>query len=129
MHSPIWPARPKRRGPLIAIANSSRVTTSSNIDRLRTEFQSGLDGVQSERDLQKLHDRYFGRKRGAVATLLKSVASAPPSQRRALGIAIALTGGGAPEHWSAPLRPVDLFDIKGLVERTCEALGATPIFE
>jgi len=46
-----------------------------------------------------------------------------------LGIAIAITGGGAPEHWSAPLRPVDLFDIKGLVERTCEALGATPLFE
>jgi phenylalanyl-tRNA synthetase beta chain len=46
-----------------------------------------------------------------------------------LGIAIAITGGGAPEHWSAPARPVDLFDIKGLVERTCEALGAIPLFE
>lgn len=46
-----------------------------------------------------------------------------------LGIAIALTGGGAPEHWSSPERPVDLFDIKGLVERTCEALGAIPLFE
>ena len=38
MHSPIWPSKPKRRGPLNAIANSSRVTTSSDIDRLRTEF-------------------------------------------------------------------------------------------
>ena len=85
MHSPIWPARPKRRGSPNAIANSSRVTTSSDIDRLRTEFQSELDGVQGERDLQKLHDRYLGRKRGAVAALLKSVASAPPDQRRTLG--------------------------------------------
>ena len=45
------------------------------------------------------------------------------------GIAIAVTGSAAPEHWSAPGRPVDLFDIKGLVERTCEALGVTPQFE
>ena len=44
-------------------------------------------------------------------------------------LAIAVTGGGAPEHWSAPGRPVDLFDIKGLVERLCEALGVTPLFE
>ncbi len=45
------------------------------------------------------------------------------------GIAIAVTGDGTPEHWSAPNRVVDLFDIKGLVERTCEALGVTPLFE
>jgi len=45
------------------------------------------------------------------------------------GIAIALTGGGAPEHWGTPWRSVDFFDIKGLVERTCEALGVTPLFE
>ena len=85
MHSPIWPPKPKRRGPPNAVANSSRVTTSSDIDRLRTEFQSELDGVQGDRDLKKLHDRYLGRKRGAVVALLKSVASAPPDQRRALG--------------------------------------------
>jgi len=46
-----------------------------------------------------------------------------------IGVAIAVTGGGAPEHWSAPGRPVDFFDLKGLVERTCEALGVTPSFE
>ena len=45
------------------------------------------------------------------------------------GVAVAVTGGGAPEHWGAPGRSVDLFDIKGLVERTCEALGVTPLFE
>ena len=45
------------------------------------------------------------------------------------GVAIVVTGAGTPEHWSAPDRAVDLFDIKGLVERTCDALGVTPLFE
>ena len=44
------------------------------------------------------------------------------------GIAIAVTGAGTPEHWSAPDRPVDIFDVKGLVERACDALGVTPLF-
>ena len=61
------------------------MTASSDIDRLRTEFQSGLDSVSGKRDLQDLHDRYLGRKRGAVPALLKSVASAPPDTRRVLG--------------------------------------------
>ncbi len=61
------------------------MTASSDIDRLRTEFQSGLDSVSGKRDLQDLHDRYLGRKRGALAALLKSVASAPPDTRRVLG--------------------------------------------
>ena len=63
------------------------MTASSDIDRLRTEFHSELDNVSGERDLQDLHDRFLGRKRGAVAALLKSVASAPPDQRRTLGTA------------------------------------------
>ena len=61
------------------------MTASSDIDRLRTEFHRGLASASGDRDLQDLHDRYLGRKRGAVAALLKSVASAPPDQRRALG--------------------------------------------
>jgi phenylalanyl-tRNA synthetase alpha chain len=63
------------------------VTTSPNIDRLRIEFQTELDSVDGEQDIQELHDRYLGRKRGAVAALLKSVAAASPDQRRALGTA------------------------------------------
>ena len=61
------------------------MTASSDIDRLRFEFHRELAGASGDRDLQDLHDRYLGRKRGAVAALLKSVASAPPDQRRALG--------------------------------------------
>ena len=61
------------------------MTASSDVDRLRTEFLGELDSASSERDLQDLHDRYLGRKRGAVAALLKTVASVPADQRRALG--------------------------------------------
>ena len=45
------------------------------------------------------------------------------------GLAIALTGAGTPEHWSMASRDMDLFDIKGIVERVCEAIGVTPTFE
>lgn len=43
--------------------------------------------------------------------------------------AVAILGSQRPEHWSAPNREVDLFDIKGIVERVCEALGAAPVFD
>ena len=43
------------------------------------------------------------------------------------GVAIALTGSGLPEHWGAPDRGVDLFDLTGVVERACDALGVTPV--
>ena len=61
------------------------MTAPPNIDRLRSEFLSELESVAREQDLKNLHDRYLGRKRGAVPALLKSVAAAPPDQRRALG--------------------------------------------
>ena len=43
-------------------------------------------------------------------------------------VGIAVTGTGGDEHWSSASRTVDLFDIKGIVERTCDALGVTPLF-
>ena len=61
------------------------MTSPPDIDRLRTAFRTELEQVATERDLQDLRDRYLGRKRGAVAGLLKSVASAPADQRPALG--------------------------------------------
>ena len=45
------------------------------------------------------------------------------------GAAIIITGAGTAEHWSTKDRLVDLFDIKGIVERLCEALGVAPRFE
>jgi len=46
-----------------------------------------------------------------------------------IAVAIVLTGGRAPEHWSDEVRKTDLFDIKGVVERLIEALGVTARFE
>ena len=61
------------------------MTAPPDINQLRTEFRSELDGVSTERELQDLRDRYLGRKRGAVAALLKAVSRAPADQRPALG--------------------------------------------
>ena len=55
--------------------------------------------------------RCFDRKRGETGSL---------------GIMVSGTGGD--EHWSAASRPVDLFDVKGIVERTCDARGVTAAF-
>ena len=41
-------------------------------------------------------------------------------------VALALVGTGDGEHWSLERRSVDLFDVTGIVERLCEALGVTP---
>lgn len=52
-------------------------------------------------------------------------------ERQALGCV--WTGTAAAEHWSGTGRPVDVFDMKALVERVCEAAGAevqaTPVEE
>jgi phenylalanyl-tRNA synthetase alpha chain len=61
------------------------VISPSDIDRLREDFLIELEQVVNEQDLQELRDRYLGRKRGAVAALLKSVSKAPSDQRPGLG--------------------------------------------
>ena len=38
---------------------------------------------------------------------------------------MAWTGAATPEHWSAASRDVDFFDMSGVVERLCDALGAS----
>ncbi len=61
------------------------MTSDSDITRLRGEFQQELARVSSESDLQAVRDKYLGRKNGAVTTLMKSVATAPPELKPALG--------------------------------------------
>ncbi len=61
------------------------MTTDADIARLRAEFQQELGRVSSESDLQILRDKYVGRKSGAVTALMKSVATAPPELKPALG--------------------------------------------
>ncbi|HEX7487022.1 MAG TPA: phenylalanine--tRNA ligase subunit beta [Vicinamibacterales bacterium] len=45
-----------------------------------------------------------------------------PSRGERHRLALALTGGGVPEHWAGGHRPVDFFDAKGVIERVGEAL-------
>ena len=44
-------------------------------------------------------------------------------------VALACTGAATTDHWSGAGRSLDLFDIKGVVERLCSALGVDPHFE
>ena len=44
-------------------------------------------------------------------------------------VAVVMTGAGLADHWSTSERPVDLFDVKGVVERVCDSRGVTPVFE
>jgi phenylalanyl-tRNA synthetase alpha chain len=59
--------------------------TPSDIARVRAEFQQELARLSSDSELQALRDKYLGRKSGAVTLLMKSVASAPPELKPALG--------------------------------------------
>ena len=61
------------------------MTALPDLAQLRTEFQTELAAAANGHDLQELRDRYLGRKRGAVAALLKSVSKAPADQRPGLG--------------------------------------------
>ncbi len=42
-------------------------------------------------------------------------------------VACAWTGSGHVEHWSGGARDVDFFDVKGLAERVCHALGVPDV--
>jgi phenylalanyl-tRNA synthetase alpha chain len=55
------------------------------IDRLRAEFLQDLSRLASEPELQVVRDRYLGRKSGAVASLMKVLATAPADVRPSLG--------------------------------------------
>jgi phenylalanyl-tRNA synthetase alpha chain len=58
---------------------------STPVDRLRATFDEQFAAASTEADLRALRDQYLGRKGGAVAALMKDVASAPPAERPALG--------------------------------------------
>jgi len=52
---------------------------------------------------------------------------APAGETRA--VAVGWTGAGAAEHWSGGARDVDFFDVKGVMEHLCRALGVAARFE
>ena len=55
------------------------------VDDLRAQFDTQLGRASSDDDLKALRDQYLGRKGGAIASLMKAVASASPEERPALG--------------------------------------------
>jgi phenylalanyl-tRNA synthetase alpha chain len=57
----------------------------AEIDRLRAEFQSALDGASTDEALRAVRDRYLARKGGVIAALMKEVAGAAPADRPVLG--------------------------------------------
>ena len=92
----------------VAVANP----LSAKFDTLRPLLLPGLvDAVA--------HNRRHGRR--DVRLFEIGTRFAPDGETRALGVA--WTGNAAAEHWSGGARDVDFFDVKGVAERVCDALG------
>jgi phenylalanyl-tRNA synthetase beta chain len=95
-------------GRVVSVANP----LSLKFDTLRPSLLPGLvDAVA--------HNRRHGRR--DVRLFEIGARFAPDGETR--GVAIAWTGGGAAEHWSAATREVDFFDAKGVAEQLCGVLG------
>ena len=91
---------------------------SGKFDTLRPSLLPGLvDAVA--------HNRRHGRR--DVRLFEIGTRFAPSGETR--GVAVAWTGGGAGEHWSGGAREVDFFDVKGVAEHLCDALGVAVRFE
>ena len=99
---------------VVAVANP----LSAKFDTLRPTLLPGLvDAVA--------HNRRHGRRDVA----LFEIGSRFTVDGETRGVALAWTGSAVPEHWSAPPRDVDFFDVKGVVEQLCHALGINPRVE
>ena len=57
----------------------------TDITSIKVAFQAELEAVVTEQDLQRVRDRYLGRKQGAVAMLMKSMAAATASKIQNVG--------------------------------------------
>ncbi|MBI3401393.1 MAG: phenylalanine--tRNA ligase subunit beta [Acidobacteria bacterium] len=100
--------------PAIAVANP----LSGKFDTLRPSLLPGLvDAVA--------HNRRHGRR--DVRLFEIGARFAPDGETR--GVAIAWTGGGSAEHWSAATREVDFFDAKGVAEQLCGVLDVPVRFK
>ncbi len=56
-----------------------------SVEELHQQFHAALDAATSAAELKALRDEFLSRKHGRVTLLVKSVATAPPEERRALG--------------------------------------------
>lgn len=93
--------------PIVTIANP----LSAKFDTLRPLLLPGVvDAVA--------HNRRHGRR----DVRLFEIGTRFSTGGETRSVAMAWTGAAAAEHWSAPARDVDFFDVKGLVEHLCRAL-------
>jgi phenylalanyl-tRNA synthetase beta chain len=100
---------------IVGVANP----LSAKFDTLRPSLVPGLlDAVA--------HNRRHGRRDVGLFEIGSRFAGSDGETR---GVAVAWTGGAAPEHWSGSARDVDFFDVKGIVELLCGALDIAPRFE
>jgi phenylalanyl-tRNA synthetase beta chain len=102
-------------GDLVPIANP----LSENFAVLRPSALPGLvDAVAHNRRREQRDVRLFE---------IGNRFSRGAGERR--GVACAWTGGATVEHWSGGAREVDFFDMKGVVNRVCEAVGVEASIE
>ncbi len=59
----------------------------TSVEDLKQQFHAALDAARTPAALKALRDDYLGRKHGRVTALVKSIATAPPEDRRTLGAA------------------------------------------
>jgi phenylalanyl-tRNA synthetase beta chain len=99
---------------VVGIANP----LSGKFDTLRPSLLPGLvDAVA--------HNRRHGRR----DVRLFEIGARFVASGETRGVAVAWTGSGAAEHWSGGARDVDVFDITGVAEYLCDALGIGVRFE
>jgi phenylalanyl-tRNA synthetase alpha chain len=55
------------------------------VDELREAFRAALAGARTPAELEAVRDQFLSRGHGRVTALVKSIATAPPDDRRALG--------------------------------------------
>jgi phenylalanyl-tRNA synthetase beta chain len=97
----------------VSIANP----LSAKFDTLRPSLIPGLVDALA-------HNRRHGRR--DVRLFEIGARFAPSGESR--GVAVAWTGNAGPDHWSGGARDVDFFDVKGVVEQACAALGVETRF-
>jgi phenylalanyl-tRNA synthetase beta chain len=112
------PQRPQdvqgQSGAAVGIANP----LSGKFDTLRPSLLPGLVDALA-------HNRRHGQRNVQLFELGTRFAASGETR----AVAIAWTGAAAPEHWSGGAREVDFFDVKGVMEHLCQALGVPSRFE
>jgi phenylalanyl-tRNA synthetase beta chain len=100
-------------GGAVALANP----LSEKFTALRPSLLPGLVDAVS-------HNRRYGR----TDVRLFEIGTRFSRAGETRGAALAWMGISTPEHWSGGQRDVDFFDVKGVAEQVCAAMGATASF-